>query len=124
MQETKAGEYVRLVDNVIRKIVSIDRHYINLDKEYYNKQYLTNYNCTVSERIIKSSKKIKDLIEEGDVLAYRLNNLSFIKIGEVKKYKDTRSFKEYLGIEGFSLEQIEILNVVTKEQFKSVGYEV
>jgi hypothetical protein len=76
------------------------------------------------ENILKHSKNIIDLIEEGDILRYRLNNLSSIKIGEVRKYKDARSFEEYLGVEGFNLEQIEILKIVTKEQFKSIEYEV
>lgn len=76
------------------------------------------------ENILKHSKNPKDLIEEGDILRYRINNLSSIKIGEVKKYKDARSFKEYLGVEGFNLEQIEILKIATKEQIKSIEYEV
>lgn len=43
---------------------------------------------------------------------------------EVEKYKNARSFKEYLGVEGFGLEQIRILNVLTKEQFTQNSYKV
>lgn len=102
------------------------------DYEEGNKNFVYFYKkstCDLSsvhiDEIIKCSNNIIDLIEEGDVLKYTIckRNLTLNKVGKVKKYKDVNS-KEYLGIEGFSLEQIEILSIVTKEQFKNMEYKV
>lgn len=74
--------------------------------------------------IVKHSKNQKELIQEGDILEYQIYKLSPTKIGKVKKYKDARSFKEYLGVEGFNLEQITISRILTKEKFEEESYKV
>lgn len=73
--------------------------------------------------IVSHSKKREDLIKTKDILMYKINHLSSYKIGEVRIYKDAKSGKEYLGIEGFGLDQIKILKIMTKENFENNSYE-
>ena len=73
--------------------------------------------------IINHSKKRENLIRTKDILMYKTNHLSSYKIGEVRRYKDARSGKEYLGVEGFGLDQIKILKIMTKESFENNSYE-
>lgn len=123
----EVGEYVRTKNQGIKRIDTIftnrtvnkygyETGEIDWDGKYYGIIKTTN--------ILKSSKDIIDLIENGDILRYRINNLCATKIGEVKKYKDTRSLKVYLGVEGFGLHQIEVLEILTHEQFENVSYKV
>ncbi len=65
----------------------------------------------------------KNLIEPCDILRYKAN--CFLEdIREVRVYKDARSGKEYLGVEGFGLHQIEVLEILTKEQFRFNSFKV
>lgn len=123
------GEYVRTKEGYLGKLIAInkqDYNYLVIDttKKIRNDEYPATYLYLRNEDIVKHFKDIKDLIGEEDILQYKINKLSGYKIGEVKKYKDARSFEEYLGVEGFGLEQIIILNVLTKEQFNQNCYEV
>lgn len=71
----------------------------------------------------KVAKNEKELIERGDVIRYIINQFR-IGLREVKVYKDARSGEEYLGVEGFGLHQVEVLEILTKEQFKFNSYKV
>ncbi len=130
MSEIKVNDYIRTDEGIIGKIKRIEldkndaslkwyvfdkkRPDINIiDEVYINKPYIKN-----------NKEKPIDLIEESDILKYQIYKLSPAKIGEVKKYKDARSFKEYLGVEGFNLNQITILEILTKEQFEKESYKV
>lgn len=124
MSEIEIGEYVRTKKGDITKI-----------KKYYTETNLyecengifidteNNIGLHISD-IVNHSKNQKELIREGDILEYQTNKLSFTKIGKVKKYKDARTFKEYLGVEGFNLDQITILRILTKEKFEEESYKV
>lgn len=125
VEEIKVGEYVRTECGIAKiEEIEVKREVYELDKEImfiHTENWQSS--CTRSQ-IIKHSTNPKELIEEEDILEYRINKLNGEKIGKVKKYKDARSFEEYLGIEGFKLDQIEILSILTKEQFESKKYEV
>ena len=82
-------------------------------EEYINKPY-----------IVKHSKNIIDLIENEDCLIYKIRGSDILRKGFVRKHIDLETNREYLSIEFYSLKQIEILGIVTKEQFNSVKYEV
>lgn len=74
--------------------------------------------------IRKHSKSIIDLIEVGDVIEYQVNSLSELKVGRVKKYRDARNSKEYLGVEGFDITKIYIKSILTHEQYEQNCYKV
>jgi hypothetical protein len=74
--------------------------------------------------ITKHSKNLRDIIEVGDIVEYQVNSLSKLKIGRVKSYRDARSNKEYLGVEGFDITKIYIKSILTHEQYNANCYKV
>lgn len=80
--------------------------------------------ATFSDRVVNHSKDPKDLVQAGDVVKYKSKGLRSIYIAEVRKYTDARSNKELLLVRGYSLENVEILEILTKEQFKQNSYKV
>lgn len=111
--EIKDNEYVR-TDKGYIFVVDKERKVLQalkfLDVQYGN--------------IIKHSKNAIKLIRESDVIRYKVQKLGSPKIAEVKKYRNVKDGKEYLGVEGFGLEQIEILELMTKEKFKQESFEI
>lgn len=73
--------------------------------------------------VTKVAENPKELIEPCDILRYKVNKFRE-DIQEVRVYKDARSEKEYLGVEGFGLHQIEVLEILTKEQFRFNSFKV
>lgn len=71
------------------------------------------------EDIKKHSKDIRDLVEADDCLIYKLNGIDHTEKGFVEEHQDARTNKKYLSMGLYSLEQIEILGIVTKEQFEA-----
>lgn len=119
--EIKENEFVR-TDNGIFKVTKIDGLYIYLDKQYFDNQYQTIRDVTFKERIINHSFNIKELIENKDIVEYRINCLSELKVGRVKKYRDARNNKQYLGVEGYDIIKIYIETILTHEQYERNCY--
>lgn len=113
--DIKVGEYVRTAEGLIRKVDQIGNCIFWLED---------NTSISLGDINIKHNFNINELLEEGDILEYTVNNLTTPKVTRIIKYKEARTFKEYLGVEGYKLEQIKIIRVITKEQFKDVSYEV
>lgn len=122
--EIKVGEYVRINNDFriialgIGKVIKINQDTI------YVKMNLDLPISLKIENVIKHSKKLIDLIEEGDIVEYQVNSLSELKVGRVKSYRDARSNKEYLGVEGFDITKIYIKTILTKEQMEANCYTV
>lgn len=76
------------------------------------------------EDIVKHSKQLIDLSEVGDLIIYRLRGLKHQGKGFIRIYKDARSGKENLEIDSYSLEQIEIIEILTHEQIEQNCYKV
>jgi hypothetical protein len=119
--DIKIGEYVRTKSGFIGKVIG--RHggyglHYELD---VNKEIQENFmNSIVHEdNIVKHSKNIIDLIEVRDIVEYQVNFLSKLKIGRVKSYRNARSNKEYLGVEGFDITKIYIKSILTHEQYNA-----
>ena len=125
----KEGMYVR-TETGIGKIINFDGNLINIDLGYRKtidyKPHLLN--------IIKSSNNIIDLIEEGDFVKVRIDGI-FINCFMVDLFEDENENQE-LGIGCYEdgllnsiseyrpLNTLEILKVLTKEQFESSSYKV
>lgn len=119
--DIKIGEYVRTKSGFIGKVIG--RHggyglHYELD---VNKEIQENFmNSIVHEdNIVKHSKNIIDLIEVRDIVEYQVNFLSELKVGRVKSYRNARSNKEYLGVEGFDITKIYIKSILTHEQYNA-----
>lgn len=126
----QVGEYIRTNDGIIGKIKRIELDETDKSLKWYvfdKKRYDMNFIDEIyinKPYIKKHSSNVIDLLEVGDILKYRLNNLSSIDVSEVILVTEGRKLKEYLSVKGYSLNQIEILSLITKEQFKIVEYEV
>lgn len=111
MSEIQIGEYVRTKHGSIDKVIN---------NEYYVPQYVECEHVLISkDNIVNHSKNIIDLVtiedifkvKEGDTIAY---------IGFTNDY-----LEEYVDfINTVKTKEIELLEVLTKEQFKQNSYKV
>lgn len=127
------NEYIKTCTGAIRKIVSFevideeDQIY-GIDKVCLLPIYtdddseLEALDSIGDDQILKHNKKITELIEEGDIIIYSITS-KIIKTGIVKKYTKKTS-KPYLGIDGYSLNQIKIKKIITEKELEKVGYEL
>ena len=127
--ELREGMYVRYTRGAINgyvppriaKIIDINSDLLKLD----------NNNEIFENDVIKTRNKITDLIEQDDLLEiryliksneYQKEIVQVIKNYAGKLYVNT--FPKKIFVEDFDRYGIEILSIVTKEQFNSVKYEV
>lgn len=112
----EAGEYVRTENGKIDKVVN---------NNYYMEKYIeTEKDFIFCNSIVKHSKQLIDLIEAGDIVKYRLKNFKYTNVTRVNVIRDVRSNKESILIDGYNLEQINILEILTKEQYNINCYTV
>lgn len=116
-KEIEVGEYVRTRNGKIRKVKDTVAQYYITDR-----LNILDNNQFEKEDIVKHSKNIIDLIEETDIVEYRVNCLSELKVGRVKKYKDARSNKKYLEVEGFDIIKIYVERILAYEQYEKNCY--
>ena len=72
--------------------------------------------------IIKHSPNIKDLIKAGDFITYKYMNTYWLIPTSV--YAKSKDNKTTLMVDDYTLNEIEILSIVTKEQFESMEYKI
>lgn len=111
----EVNDYVRTDFGIIGKVIKVLSNRVFLDNLGY---------AMLIKDIVKHSKELKDLIECGDLIIYRLRGLKHQCKGFIRIYKDARSGKENLGIDNHSLEQIEIIKILTHEQIEANCYKV
>lgn len=121
MEDIKVRDYVRTIDGEIFKIVGMKR---NKGLTMYLTDSYSQYSDTVLMQCAKAhSKQIEELIEKGDIIKYRVN-CRFTQLGIAKEYTNVTTQDVYIGVEGWGLNQIEIIKIYTKEEFEMMGYEV
>lgn len=119
--EIKENEFVR-TDNGIFKITKIDGLYIYLDKQYFDNQYQTMRDVTFKERIVNHSFNIIDLIESRDIIEFKIKNFDFTNLGIVHEEFDSRKGEYYKIVNEHRLEEIQIISILTKEQYERDCY--
>lgn len=127
--DIEIGDFVRFIDygyleagqEKIVKIGQVQAKYSDLLEVKLNNNFSMIVKCSTRE-ILKYNKDFRKILEEGDYIIYKINELSFLKIGQIKKYKDARSLDEYLGVEGFKIEKLNIKQVLTKEYFEAISF--
>ena len=125
--DIEVNEYVRTKNKGIRKIDRIDNNktinkylYFTGKEDFEGKEY----GIIKTTDIVKHSKQLIDLIEVGDIVKYKLKNLKHTNVTTVRLVQDARSNKEKKLIDGYNLEQIDILEILTKEQYNINCYKV
>ena len=118
--ELKEGMYVRFNYHRVTVPIQIakikEKYYDEMEKYYY---YLTDNGLIISEEnIIKSSENIIDLIEAGDYV----NGDKVTE--EMIKMRDKQGVFGLPDKHRVFIDEIKVKNIVTKEQFAFVKYEV
>ena len=134
MNKLEVGMYCKTKDGIITKVDDIDDETIYFDKDIYRFygdgiDFLEKNNL---ERIIKASYNIIDLIEEGDILL--LFDKEYGKEYKAEVVVDSENFTVVVNYEQNDLlileyelitnEHIELLKILTKEQFESMSYRI
>jgi hypothetical protein len=118
-ESIKDNEYVRTIFGTIAKIENTEFEitYNILGTMFYKHWCVNNY---IEEQIVKHSKNIIDLIELEDFV----NGYFVHAINYIEKRVSVMSMNEYGYSENIDLYEKDIKSIVTKEQFKSIEYEV
>ena len=112
----EVGEYIRTKNGKLDKVVN---------NNYYMEKYIeAEKKLIFCNDIVKHNKQLIDLIEVGDIVKYKLKNLKHTNVTTVRLVQDARSNKEKKLIDGYNLEQIDILEILTKEQYNINCYKV
>lgn len=107
MEEIKEKEYIRTDDGRIYQVNDLS-YQVWLSDNYYLK-------------IVNHSFDIKDLVQAGDIILYNVNS-KMTDIEIVKEHIDARTQEKTLRVGLWSLEQVEIKEISTKEQFNQMKY--
>ena len=123
MEDIKVGDFVRTKKGCICQILRTTySKYLSRNKEFcYEVDRPINVNMELyDEDIVKHSSKIIDLIEVGDIIS--LNYMG--RVFKVIKTDENRIYGAYETLSKSTMLQDYKVKIVTKEQFKSVSYEV
>lgn len=120
MEEIKVGDFVRTKEGIIDKVTIDYKGKCNNPNCNY-KHISCKCNYYDEENIVKHSSNIKDLVQAGDVVIYTINcKMTDIEI--VKEHTDSRTLEKSLRVGLWSLEQVDIKQILTKEKFESESY--
>ena len=135
MEEIKVNDYVRTKEGYIAKLIHyginkgingksclFDRAIRDISDLVYDEDNFL-FDSELKQYIIKHSSNIIDLIEVGDIVIYSINcKMTDIEI--VKEHTDARTLEKTLRVGLWSLEQVDIKQILTKEQFERESYSV
>ena len=116
MEEIKVGEYIRSKDGLIGKVEQIGNSLFWIED---------GTAFSLQDKSIKHSKNILDLIEVGDIVEWKFKDSSVICINEVIQRPETGKTLGVYAEEDdclIPLEYIDILKILTHEQFEENCY--
>lgn len=107
----------------VGEFIRTDKGFIfQIDKKKKNLELYFFMDAAVG-KIKKHSMNLKDIIENMDIIEYKLSNFNHIYITTVKEFFDPRSNQKKMQIDGYSLEQIHILKILSHERFNENCFE-
>lgn len=112
--EIKVGDYIRTKQWGIAKVHMIENGEVTMIKNRNNR--VTHYFTQLKE----PSSNILDLIEEGDILKVKDKDIVLY----VGIEKDDGELTHQAILDEIKNKDFELLSIITKEQSKSVEYEV
>ncbi len=112
-EEIKVGEYVRTENGFIGKLIESENGYLNYKFKRITVCKTSLERGDTAGKTVKHSKNIIELIEKND----------WVNGQHVKEVKNGYVIVGN-GLDGFQVWEENIRTIVTKEQFKSVEYEV
>lgn len=125
MEEIKINDYIRTKKGTIAKVLAYQDLTTYDDKRISVTfhSFDTDKGAIADVEIEKHSKNIKELVEAGDIVIYGINNL-FTDIEIVKEHTEARTLKTELKVGLYSLEQINILKILTREKFENECFKI
>lgn len=124
---TKGGYIVKLIHYGINKNINgksclFDGTIRDISNSVYDEDNFL-FDSELKQYIVKHSSNIKDLVQAGDIVIYTINcKMTDIEI--VKEHTDARTLEKTLRVGLWSLEQVDIKQILTKEQFERESYSV
>lgn len=117
--EIRVGEYIRTKDGIIDKIVDIRDTYSERKLIAFEKSNSLKSDIGLKAMVVKYSPNLIDVIEEGDYV----NGKKVYSIGTICS---TIGILTTINLTDgtFITNDMQILDVITKEQFESVSYKV
>ena len=123
--EIKVNEFVRTKEGYIARVKEID----NKAQAYWFDNCILkisgiccyDLHFEATNYIAKHSFDIKDLVQAGDIILYNVNS-KMTDIEIVKEHIDAITQEKTLRVGLWSLEQVEIKEILTKEQFEQMKY--
>lgn len=109
----QAGEFIRTDKGFI---FQIDEKKKNLELYFFMD--------AAFGKVKKHSMNINDIVENMDIIEYKLYNFNHTYITTVKEFLDPRSNQKKMVVDGYSLNQIQILKVLSHEIFNDRCFEV
>ena len=110
--ELEVGMYARTNKGRIGRITGISERYVEME---WNNRWKDQY---YKENIVKTSHNIKELLQVGDIITYEFpTGLGMLK------YENVTILEDLLDVLK-SIDEYEILSIVTKEQFLQMEYKV
>lgn len=110
----EVGEYVRTKEYGISKVIKVLNNRVFVDNLGF---------AVINKDIAKHSKNIIDLIEVEDIVKYRINDISTAL--ERKGYiQGIRYIEDKEMLENLKDKNLEILSILTKEQYENNCYKV
>ena len=120
--EINVGDYIRTKCG-IAKLNRIDNGYqYFLDSDIYDKDTLENTCVTYIEYITKHSKDITDLIEDEDQIKFIINGDKYYGTVETELCFSKPLKGIWFNKEFTELKDLQIINVLTHEQFEANAY--
>lgn len=121
MEDIKVGDYVRTKNNGIKRIDTIFKNKTVNKYGYESGSDFDGkwYSYIKTTEIVKHSKNIIDLIKIVDVLKIKDEQNKIFCAGVET---DVEFFNECIKL--IKNKKVELLSIVTKEQFKNMSYEV
>lgn len=124
MEEIKINNYVR-TRGIIGKFIRVEFDKTDTSLKWYVLDINKSKEVFVNKPYIeKWSKNIKELVQAGDIVVYKIKGLEHYNVDIVKEYTEARTLKTELRIGLYSLEQVEIKQILTKEKFESESFGV
>ena len=105
-------EYVRVNNDVRISCLGIGKIVNKVKETVYAEMGIGLSVAYSTDKIVKHNKNIKELLEVGDIVEYTVGNMKNVYISTIKKYG------KGVGIDHYSLEQINIKKILTKQQYE------
>ena len=121
MEKIEVGEYVRTKKGEIFKVAEVVP---TLGKEIAIVKKGNGNPRRINLKEEKHSKNIIELIESRDIIEFKIKNFDFTNLGIVHKEYDARKGDYYKIVSGHRLEEIQIISILTKEQYVQNCYTV